>query len=450
MKHEGYRPPSVAVGLIVLMMSAAGVLTPRAQTPQPDTLNQLLERIQSLEKRLSDQEAQNQKLQQEIQSIRGAQQAPAPAAQPPGKPSMYAVESTSKIQLYGYLKLDAAYDTTATYPGNYPLWVKALPQNGARQPNFHETANQSRFGMNFTLPDSGDVKTTGKVEIDFYGGGPENKANPMLRHAYVNLEWPTHHFSILAGQTSDVISPLVTPTLYYSVAWYQGNIGYRHPQLRFTKEAPVGDHSKWTFQFAVVRPMGRDINGRRTGPDSAQPDVQGRIAYTFAGAAGLPTTFGISGHYGREAYKAFTTTEHTLSAHSSSINLDLTIPFSKKVALTAEAFSGKDLDAFLGGSSEAVNFAKGYGTSSSGGWLALTMKPTTKWTLNLGASADDPLNEDLSIGARSRNRLAFGNGWYAITKAALVGFEVAYMDTEYLGQQNVHALRGQLAIQYNF
>ena len=450
----------VAFAFLALSVAVHG------QSPSDEILEKLQKRIEALEKKLMEQEAKNSQLEEKIDALTRPpvtqKQGQAQAEGQPGAPAQaaaqaakapaqaYPVSSTSRVQLYGYLRLDAAYETSATYPGDYMLWVKSYPSTGERNPEFHETANQSRFGLNFTLPDSGDVRTRGKVEIDFCGGGSENKPNPMMRHAYMAFEWPTYQFELLAGQTSDVVSPLTPPTLYYSVAWFQGNIGYRHPQIRLTKIVPLGDQSAWNFQFALVRPMGHELVERRTGPDSAHPDLQGRIAYSFSGCGGQAATVGLSGHWGQETYRARTAEEHTTWIASSSVDLDWTFPLGKHVLLTGEAYAGRDLDAFYGGSDQAVNFEKGMGTASSGGWLALTLRSSPDWTWNLGAGADDPRNSDLNEGARSRNRIAFANMMYAFTKSALFGFEVSYMDTQYLGKQNAHAVRGQLAIQYSF
>jgi hypothetical protein len=272
----------------------------------------------------------------------------------------------------------------------------------------------------------------------------------MMRHAYMEFEWPRLGFTLLAGQTSDVISPLTPPTLYYSVGWYQGNIGYRHPQIRLTQLIPTGEKSGLSLQFALVRPMGRELTDRRTGPDSAHPDLQGRVACTFRAGGGQTGAVGLSGHWGEERYRALTLEECPVEVQSSSWNVDLTLPFSPRVTLTAEAFTGRALDPFLGGSNEVVDFAAGKATASSGGWLALNVKPSAAWSVNVGAATDDPRNSDLHAGARSRNRIAFANVWFSFAKSALVGFEASYMDTQYLGLETVHAVRGQLAFQYNF
>ena len=160
------------------------------------------------------------------------------------------------IQLYGYIKGDASYDSARSYPGNYILWVNSSTTNDDGK-GFNLTANQTRFGVRINGPDDGNVKSSGLVEIDFYGSAPENKASPMMRHAYLNIEWPKDRFSILAGQTSDVISPLWPDTLNYTVMWDAGNIGYRRPQIRLTKSYALNKDIDLKFEGPHRRTIGR-------------------------------------------------------------------------------------------------------------------------------------------------------------------------------------------------
>jgi hypothetical protein len=119
------------------------------------------------------------------------------------------VWSNLDIQLYGYLKLDAAYDSSRINNGNYGKWVENESIN-ADDDQFNMTANESRLGMIITGPENGQMKTSGRVEMDFFGPGDgitENQGRLMMRHAYMKLDWPDDRFNIIAGQTSDVISP---------------------------------------------------------------------------------------------------------------------------------------------------------------------------------------------------------------------------------------------------
>jgi hypothetical protein len=183
-----------------------------------------------------------------------------------------------KIVPYGYIKLDAAYDTARVNVGNFARWVEpGEPVDDDNQ--FSMTANQTRLGLKVSGPITDDVKVSGKVEIDFYGGG-ENKAKPYMRHAYLQIDWPKTGWSFLAGQTWDVISP-VNPYTINLVAWWSGNIGYRRPQIRVTKVFSMGEASQCSIALAILRTIGpkSEFATVDSGADSGLPTVQGRLAF---------------------------------------------------------------------------------------------------------------------------------------------------------------------------
>ena len=434
--------------LIALLLGFATLLfvsLPSSAQTDDATLQKLLQRVDQLEKRLAETEA---KLAQAEKTV-----AELPPVKPEAKaPTSFAAVANSRIEFYGYAKLDMAYDTGRVFPGNYALYVQPMPANERNNSQYNMTANQSRLGMNFTAMDTGDKKLTGKVEIDFYGGGAaDNKANPMMRHAYMQLEWPKYDFTILAGQTSDLISPLVEPTVQYTVGWDQGNIGYRRAQLRLTKGWKMTDTSRFTWALGFFRTIGHvSTDLGNTGSESGMPTFQTRFGFTFAGAAGRPVNLGISGHYGRETFINPLKGEPDTKLSTYSYNVDASIPLSKTFTLQAEGYYGRDLDTFFGGSNQAYDFKKAIGTLSQGGWLAFSYTPNTHWNFNLGGGADNPRTGDLEAGARGNNTMIFANTWYSITKQALVGFELAYLSTAYVEKDTVHATRAQLSFQYNF
>jgi hypothetical protein len=192
---------------------------------------------------------QVEKLDKEVQELKKAVML---QDQPTGAPALRPVLSKLDIQFYGYLKLDAAYDTSRTDDGNFVKWVERENANNDDD-QFNMTANQSRFGVNITGLGDSAMKTSGRAEVDFYGGSNQNKSHLMMRHAYMKLDWPADKFSIIAGQTSDVISPLVPTTVNYSVAWWTGNIGYRRPQIRLTKVLGLDDGVDLTLEGAIAR-----------------------------------------------------------------------------------------------------------------------------------------------------------------------------------------------------
>ena len=163
---------------------------------------------------------------------------------PPSKTEEATEQSPEKttFKIYGYLKLDTSWDKGPINVGNFARWTES-PSNTEDGGQFNLTARQSRVGLKILAPPMPDFNLHGHLEVDFYGGGGENKNLILLRQAYMSMEWVNSGWTVLAGQTSDLFSPLSPSTLNYPVAWWAGNMGYRHPQIRFTKSFET-THSK--------------------------------------------------------------------------------------------------------------------------------------------------------------------------------------------------------------
>lgn len=371
------------------------------------------------------------------------------------------VWSNLDIQLYGYLKVDAAYDTSRTTTGNYVVWVDS-DTTRHNDNEFNLTANQTRLGMKITGPEDQDVVTSGRAEIDFYGkSGDENKAKIQLRHAYLKIDWPDDRFNIIAGQTSDVFSPLNPSTLNYTVLWDCGNIGYRHPQIRLTKSIALNSNVDLKLEAAVSRTIGDDelvtTAGAKSGEDSGFPTLQARGALIFPLLDYKPTTIGISGHWGKEEYDRTSTTASSEEMESWSLNLDITQPINKWLTFKGELFSGENLDNYFGGIGQGVRSTASGGITtyhnaiaSKGGWIAAGLGPWDKWRFNAGFGVDDPDNEDLSAGARTLNRSVFANAIYSINKNTEIGFELSQWHTERKGAGSADDLRAQTSFIYKF
>jgi len=374
------------------------------------------------------------------------------------------VWSDLDIQIYGNLRLDASYDSSQVEPGNYIKWVRRETVN-KNDNQFDMTANQTRLGLRINGPDDGQIKTSGQLEIDFYGsGGGENTANPRMRHAYMKVEWPAERFEILAGQTWDVVSPLNPYTLNDTVLWYAGNIGYRRPQLRLTKSYALSSDVDLKLEGAAARSIGRKdtTTSIDSGSSAGYPSLQARTSVTFPFFGPKPTTVGVSGHWAREEYDPTTGVHPQRKFESWSANIDVMQPINKWLALKGEVFTGLNLDAYTGGIGQGV---RNIGTSSvpnydkeiasSGGWAAFELGPWDKWRFNVGAGIETPDGGDLagsgsSLDVRTQNRSVFGNMIYSINKNAEVGLELSHWRTEYKGSGDAEAVRAQTSFMYKF
>lgn len=332
---------------------------------------------------------------------------------------------------YGFIKFDAIYETGAASHGNFAIWAKNPGENDGL---WHLTANHTRVGLNIKGMSFGNFKVTGKVEIDFYGGGSENKAHPMMRHAFMKVS--DGSLSFIAGQTWDIICPLNPPTLNYPVAWGAGNIGYRRPQLRIQKLVKTGK-SVFTMEAGIFRTIMSDFNqdGIDDGLAGGFPTVQARLAAKFSLGGSASLQLGVSGHTGKSKGDVEYTTD--------SINGDLLLVISPKFKIIAEYFSGKNLGAFLGGIVQNVNPLAEEEIKSKGFFVSAVVNPTKKLQLAAGYSMDDPDDNTLRIGNRSKNTSIFGNFVVIFSKSFKIGFEVSNWVTDYLGLEQQKSTRFQ-------
>lgn len=331
------------------------------------------------------------------------------------------------VSFYGYIKLDASYDEKSSDPGNFARWVNPDGDDNAR---FNMTARQTRFGLNINSAEEKNVKTSGKIEVDFYGGGAENKNLLLLRHSFMKIYFPNTDFSILAGQASDIISPLVPSTVNYVVGWWAGNIGYRRPQLCITKGLRVSEKSSLLVELAAARSIG--------GEEAGLPSLQGRSSISFPLFSKYKTIIGLSGHSGKEENDS-----RTWSA-----NVDVVFPISNKLILKGEYWQGENLDSYLGGIGQGLN--DGLEITGWGGWVSLSAGPFTDWYFNFGKSIDDPDDEQLAPGMRTYNSATFGNVFYNLNHAVKIGAEIYSWDTKYKEAEDQNSYRLQFTMIYKF
>lgn len=363
-----------------------------------------------------------------------------------------------RFKPYGFIKLDASYDDSRSFPGNFILYV--LNESVHKDDNeFNMTARQTRLGLDILAPDLYDWKAWGRVEFDFYGDGTrhENKGSVLLRHAFVNLT--RGNFSLLAGQTSDLISPLYPNTLNYIVGWTAGNIGYRRPQIRATYVYPLNESTQLISALAIARTAGTinedlDLDNQNDGEDAGFPTVQARVALATKLLTEKHSVFGLSGHYGEEEidWKVNPINPGTRQTRvkSWSLNGDIDLPITHQLSIKGEAFVGYNLDDYFGGVFQGVNPTTRQIIKTAGGWMQLAYQPNEKLNYHFGFGIDDPRNSDLSDGMRSRNSFYFGNVVYHLIPPVDIGLEFSHWETGYKKQSTGTDNRIQTSVIYKW
>jgi hypothetical protein len=231
----------------------------------------------------------------------------AASPKPTERPPVYGSRSDWSITPYGYARFDAIEDSTQSFDDGIQPWL--VQRVGTYRGDHRRaifTARDSRFGFQISAPDWNGIKTSGVLELDFYGLQVSDAKKhdqvvmgPLrLRHAYVKLE--TSVLDVVAGQYYDVFG--WGPGFYPATVGYlgvPGEIYHRNPQLRLEKKIEAGG-VQVDIAAAAVRPGQRDGAGI--------PDGQGglKLGYTgwsgaatpgFGRAALQPISVGVSGLY---------------------------------------------------------------------------------------------------------------------------------------------------------
>jgi len=335
--------------------------------------------------------------------------------------------SNLTIKPYGYFKLDTAYDHARTNNGNYVFWVESSEDKDSE---INMTARQTRLGVNINYDKLNNRTVSGRFEIDFYGGGAENKNMIMMRHGYLKVDFGKYY--ILAGQTSDVLSPLVPNTVNYTVLWNCGNIGYRRPQIQFGNSVKNGVEIVGALSRNIagsvegeVNKVKVDKNDNDDGEDSSLPSVQARISYINP-----RINVGVSGHYGLMEYTRADLKEDNYTSFS--LNFHASYAFTNAFLIKGEVFTGKTLNQYFGGIGQGFDWVLEKEIESSGGWLNAALTASPNISCNLGIGIDQPEKDDtLDFPTRNYNRCVFGNIYTKIAYNTSFALEISNWKTGY-------------------
>jgi hypothetical protein len=372
------------------------------------------------------------------------------------------VTSRFEVDVYGYIKLDASYDTQRSNAGDLLFYVNS-ESNGGKQPEFNMTARETRLGLNIKVPNVEKLAVTGKIETDFYGSTSANSPNIRMRLAYVDLAG--EKTSLRVGQDWDTFLLLLPRIVNFSNLADAGSLGLRRPQARLTRVMDLGGDFRLTARIAAARTIGLDLDtdGQDDGSASGFPTAQGSLLLEVpVGYSAVPIRLGLSGHWGEEKVRAYETAAGDAFGEKNyetksligtwSVPL-LTVGKVEKVPLAGvqgTVWTGENLDTYFGGIRQGVNAAQQKGIRASGGWAQLVVHPTVKLNVNVGYAVDEPQESDLNSGDRTKNRTIFANVFYPVTSAARIMFEYTNMQTSYKDLASGKNDRFQIALMYNF
>ena len=363
----------------------------------------------------------------------------------------------NKIKFYGFLRLDMIFDSQRPNNSQTILFITSPDPRTGNTSNGDIAIHPrlTRFGIDYTGPRVsrlGDAKLSGKVEVDFQNGGSESRQLIRLRHGYAKLDWK--QVSLLVGQTWDAVSPLFPTVNNDTLQWNAGNVGDRRPQLRLTYEPKLSEKAQLSFTGGVgltgaIDALDLDVNGVRDGEESARPNMQGRIGFSYPlVGSGQRLSVGMSGFYG--FLKTARAVVGRTSFHSQLTNIDFTLPLHTRVVFRGEGWWGRNLSDVRGGAGQGINLATGREIRGRGGWAETNLKLTSYFTVSPGFSVDDPVDVDVPANGRTRNGAFFVSNRFAPNNTFLIGADYLRWKTNFKGLQSGIDNRVNIFLQYNF
>lgn len=375
---------------------------------------------------------------------------------------------------YGTIYFNAFSNSGGTNNTDVPLF--ATP-NGPD--NASASLRQTRFGVRVDGAKLGAARLGAVIEADFFGGFPgvgigENFGIVRLRLANVRLDW--EKTSLTAGQDWMVFAPQNPTSLAAAAIPQMAAAGNNWGRLPLVKIEHKSEH--FTFQGAVLAPQTGDsvqtasfFLQPTSGASSRVPFFQGRVAFSDADWFNTRKggTIGLSGHFGRS--KVFTGTGGAVENDIESVGLalDWNIPLHVRLALSGEAFFGRNLGGFQAGIFQSYNtdFAYRVGTTlvaagvrsigTRGGWAQAAFTPPVfkdKLTLYGSVGIDDPTDTDLISRSprdfRQRNFAYTLNAIYKITPQFQFGGEFRSFVTSYVLSGRRTAAHTNLTLAYSF
>jgi hypothetical protein len=302
-----------------------------------------------------------------------------------------------KFEPYGFVKGDMYYTVGGVKSWSQPSLTCSSIATGSDTNAVGFTAQHTRFGLKGS-GQTGDITMGGLIELDFFVIAANANAKPRMRLAYAWCD-PLKGLEIRAGQQWDLFSPL-NPTTNNTNAnlWYDGNYGFRRPQLTLQYgldlgtikpliQVSAGETTKEDDLFFDT--TGQGSIGSWIGADnlSGIPLAQGRLAVSFLenmeiGAAAVYGAYGVDRDY-----------------TTMGVSVDASLPIHKLFALKAEFATGTNLNNAnlftIGGSGSATKEVE-----TSGFWVEATSKIHSNFNAVLGFG-DEMVSSAVTTGAES-------------------------------------------------
>src|SRR6202171_4935791 len=429
---------------------------------QKSDVQQILERLERLERENHNLAAEVRLLREELAASRGAA-APAASSGVPLDERLAVQEQ--RIEEQAQTKVEASQRLPLTLTGMvlFNAFLNGQASNGQEYPTTASprsgdpsvggaTLRQSIIGLKFQGPPVlGGGHVNGSLYLDLFAGSTSSLNHLVrLRVATVEIDWKNR--SIMVGQDKPIVAPREPNSLAQvgvSPLTGAGNLWLWQPQIRFEQRVSLGRQAGLRLQAGVYQTnepsyisRGGDAASIVPGP---RPALEGRFEFwrQFGEGARLEIAPGFH-----------TSTSHVggASVPSHLFTMDWLIQPIAKVQLTGAFFHGENA-AGLGGFDQGFTVFEGNSVTAigaTGGWAQLSYLATKRLSFNLQGGQESDRAVDLLKGDISRNLMYAANAIYRLGPNVLLGLEASQVRTSYVSGPSRLNNHYDLALGYLF
>lgn len=400
-------------------------------------LDELEKRYAELEAQMQQQALEMASMRKEIQRLKKMSQAsesplPLPEQFPdsnvPAQSILGKVSSTFDIKMYGFVKVDAMYNSGNADSDLLPTVATAGSRN-----TFEMTAQETRIGFNISGPGLDDIKTSAKIETDFFGGG--GSANLRLRRAFVKADFG-NGWSALLGQEWDTGNLNVLPkVLNFRTLGGAGWPWGRRAQARVSKVITFSPYDSLTLEAAIADPATANVS---------VPSAQWNIQYARKMEHGT-AKLGFHGYAG----KTEMTTTSSKEYDDNLFAVSAVLPIGEILTLQGQYYMGEALDSASSFGS-AINTSLDTPIEKQGGFAQVKAAVTDRLTATGGFGWEQHENKDLALFTAESNLTYFGNLFYKFADPLLLGMEYQRIKTDYKGTADASLDRIQFSAIFLF
>ena len=372
------------------------------------------------------------------------------------KNSTISVGEGLNLRIFGTLQGTMTYNSARPVAPGTEMYLLPASPFGFDSPTVDVHARASSIGAILTGPKIGDWETRGLFLVYFYNGNLISDSYGILPYQLwgdiKNEEW-----RFAAGLQKDIFNPLDPTMLTYGLMYGSGNAGNYRGQLRVERYIKPNDEVQWTLQTGLSEPIATLVsNDLSISEDSGWPNIEARFVLGLGKLEGeglearRTLEVGVSGVIG-QIRNTDAVIGRQVFANVWGIGADARLKINDRLGVQGELFTGQTIGTYNGAVLQDVNTATRQGIRSSGGWgeFYYYLVPE-KLHMHFGYGIDDPRDQDLAPGQRSRNETFFANLIWDATKGFRVGLEVAWRETEYRLLSRNEGVSIQTVIQWSF